>query len=233
MLLHTLARHLAVAVHAAGLVEELTLSRARLVQAEEAERRRIQRNLHDGAQQDLVALLAKARLAKDRLHRSEAGAGELVAELQRDALQALRAVRELAQGIHPNVLTDRGLADAIEERADRLPFDVIVEVDPDVRGRRFSDEIEGAAFFVAAEGMTNILKHADATQARITISQADGHLSIEVADDGRGFTANGSTQRGLPQLSDRVEALGGTLRVTSAPGDGTVLHARLPARVRP
>lgn len=211
---------------------ELAASRARIVAAQEGERRRIERNLHDGAQQELVALIAKTRLARVQLHREPEQAEATLTELQRDAQLALAGLRELAQGIHPTVLADKGLVEAIEDRTARLPITVTVHADPPVRRSRFADAIEGAAFFAVSEALANVLKHAHTDQADVRLWHEDGVLRLEVADRGRGFAPDTVDSIGLPRLADRIEALGGSLRVRSSAGTGTVLSARLPARPR-
>jgi signal transduction histidine kinase len=216
----------ALAGQAGLMIANLRLA-GRIVQAQEAERRRIERNIHDGAQQELVALAAKLGLARTR-----AGSGQLdesiLVELQADIRAILTDLRELAQGIHPSVLTDGGLVEAIEDRVGRLPIPVTVEASPALRRTRFDDNIEGAAYFLVTEGLTNTLKHAGATSARVQVDHRNGHLDIRVSDDGSGFETSTTHQNGLAGLSDRFEALGGTVNVESQPGAGTTLTARLP-----
>lgn len=209
---------------------ELAASRARIVAAAEAERRRIEQNIHDGAQQELIALMAKLRLAGDVVAADPRRAGELLAEMQAETRQLLQGLRELAQGIHPTVLTDRGLADAVEDRMSRLPLDIAVDIDPEVRTRRFADEIEGTAYFVVSEALANTLKHADAGRAIVRLAVQNGALRVDVRDDGRGFLPGRTGGSGLASLTDRVDALGGRLDVRSEPGSGTTVAAALPAR---
>ncbi|HEV8420744.1 MAG TPA: histidine kinase [Actinomycetota bacterium] len=209
---------------------ELRASRARLVHAQDAERRRIERNIHDGVQQEVVALMARARLARNQLGRDPELADATLAALQAEASRVLEGIRELAQGIHPTVLSDRGLVEAVEDRAQRMPIDVRVTVEPALRGRRFAGEIEAAAYFVVSEGLANVLKHARARRAAITLSVPNGRLLVEVADDGAGFEAVGASGSGLSNLADRVAALSGELVVDSRPGEGTRLAASLPGR---
>lgn len=208
--------------------DELAASRSRIVAAQEIEKRRIERNIHDGAQQELVALIAKVRLSRDLLGRDPTQVPRTLEEVQADANRVLRDVRELAQGIHPSLLADQGLVHATEDRAARLPLDIQVHADPRQRASRYDDAIEGAAYFVVSEALANVLKHADATWAAVHIGQNNGHLQIKVIDDGRGFVPMSATGTGLADLADRVEALGGELVVDSAPGRGTALRARLP-----
>jgi len=211
--------------------QELAASRHRLVTAQEAERRRLERDLHDGVQQELVALIAKLRLARNQLERDPRLASETLADLQAGIQRALTDLREVAHGIHPAVLGSRGLVEAVEAIARRMPVGVRVEADSRVRTSRYAPEIEGAAYFVVAEGLANVLKHAGADQATVTLSVVNSHLSVEVADDGHGFVAANSPESGLRGLRDRVEALGGRLGIDSRP-DGTRLQASLPARER-
>ncbi len=211
---------------------ELEASRARLVEAQEVERRRIERNIHDGVQQELVALLAKLGLARNQLGRDPLLVDRTLADLQGETRQALEDLTELARGIHPPVLSDRGLVEAIASRAARLPLAVAIDVEPALRDVRFPEPVEGAAYFLVSEALTNVLKHAHAKQARVCLTVAGGNLLVEVADDGRGFDPDTIRQRGLRGLADRIEALDGTLTIESSPGQGTRLSARLPVRDR-
>jgi signal transduction histidine kinase len=204
--------------------EELAASRARIVEAGDAERRRLERNLHDGAQQRLVATTVTVRLAARRLE----GDPQLRALLDRagDELGlALEELRELARGLHPATLTDHGLRAAVEALAARAPVPVLVEVALD---QRLPEPVEAAAYYVVAETLTNVAKYAAASEARVRIVRVDGYAQVDVSDDGVGGadTAAGSGLRGL---ADRVEALGGRLTVVSPLGDGTRVHAELPA----
>lgn len=203
----------------------------RLVRAEEAGRRRIERDIHDGVQQELVALIAKLRLARNQLQRDPALAERTLGELQADARQALQDLRELARGIHPPLLSDHGLLAAVEARTARLPLEVSVEPDG-VAGVRYAPEVEGAAYFLVCEGLANALKHAQARRVAVRLAEQECRLCVEVADDGRGFDPEATAGSGLRGLADRVEALGGTLRVLSRPAEGTRLAAELPVRER-
>jgi signal transduction histidine kinase len=212
---------------AALLIVNMRLA-GRIVGAQEAERRRIERNIHDGAQQELVALVAKLGLARAQA-RNGGIADETLLELQGDARTILRDLRDLAQGIHPSVLTDGGLVEAVEDRCSRLPIDVAVEASPDLRHQRFGDDVEGAAYFFVTEGLANILKHASASQARVSIRHSDGELELAVGDDGVGFDPDGIRHNGLAGLSDRFIALSGSVGIDARPGRGTMLTAKLPA----
>jgi signal transduction histidine kinase len=216
----------ALAGQAALLIVNMRLA-GRIVGAQEAERRRLERNIHDGAQQELVALVAKLSLARARARNGGIDEETLV-ELQGDAQAILRDLRELAQGIHPSVLTDGGLVEAVEDRCSRLPIEVAVEASPDLRHQRFGDDIEGAAYFFVTEGLANILKHASASQAQVVIRQSSGELELAVGDNGVGFDPETIRQNGLAGLSDRFTALAGSVGIDARPGDGTVLTARLP-----
>jgi signal transduction histidine kinase len=234
-LLDTLARQAATAIanvrltaRLAEQVDELARSRARIVAAQDIERRRIERNIHDGAQQHVVALIMKLRLARNQVGRGERSAGEVLDELQGDARDLLADLRELAHGIHPPVLSDQGLVVAVEARADRLPLEVSVHADTALRTGRLDADVEGAAYFVICEALTNVVKHAAARTAGIDLSTKDGRLSVRVRDDGVGLPATRNGGHGLTNLRDRVEALGGSLRVQSEPGAGTSVHAELP-----
>jgi len=245
-LLSTVARQAALGVHNGRLAvelsarldeirrqaEELAASRARIVQAQHAERRRIERDIHDGVQQEIVALMASLRLARNQLRRDPAVADAMLAELQEEARQTLEDIRDLAQGIHPAVLADRGLVEAIESRASRLPIGVAIEADAALRGARYAEDSEGAAFFLVSEGLANVLKHAAASRASVRLAEAEGRLQVEVSDDGVGFVPAEATGSGLTGLRDRIEAVGGVLVVTAGPGEGSSLRATLPARTR-
>ncbi len=244
-LLEAIARQAALALRNLRLSEELAdrleqiedqakalaASRARIVHAQENERRRIERDIHDGAQQQLIALIAKLGLAGNQLRRDARVAAATLQEAQEEARQALVDLRELARGIHPAVLSSKGLLDAIETVAARMPIGVRVEADPAIRGLRYEEEIEGAAYFVACEGLVNVLKHASASQATVRISENGEDLAIRVSDDGVGIGSGSVRESGLRGLRDRLDALGGTLRI-SGNGTGTRLEATLPARRR-
>ncbi|MBB4920064.1 sensor histidine kinase [Streptosporangium saharense] len=197
---------------------------ARLVNAQEAERRRIERNIHDGVQQQLVALIAGLELA-----RATGGDARTLTLLREEARQTLTDLRELAAGIHPSVLSQGGLVEAVEERCSRLPVATTVTAEPGLRARRFPDEIEGALYFTVSESIANALKHARASRIEVRLTQAEGRLQAVVSDDGRGFDPVTADRGGLGALADRMNALGGGLRLTSAPGEGTVVRAWVPA----
>jgi signal transduction histidine kinase len=210
--------------------QELAASRARLVQAADQERRRIERNIHDGAQQQLVAVMAKLGRARDQTRRRPAATGAILDELQDDAARLLDDLRELAQGIHPSVLSDAGLLEAISSQADRLPIVVTVSAEPGFHSARFPDDIEGAAYFIVCEGLANAVKHSGASSVCIRLVWRDDALMIDLADDGHGFDGGVSAGTGLRGLRDRAAALGGSFEVDSQVGVGTRLLASLPAQ---
>jgi signal transduction histidine kinase len=209
-------------------VEDLAASRARLVQAEELERRRLERDLHDGVQQELVGLLARLGLARNQLRRDSDLAEATLREAQVDAQRALEGLQELARGIHPAILTDRGLVEAVEERATRMPMPVEVHANGLGGGARFPLEMEGAAYFFVSEGLANIVKYASAKRAFVRFHTEPGQLVVEVRDDGRGFDLARVKKSGLRGLEDRISALGGRVEFVSRPGQGTELRAFLP-----
>jgi signal transduction histidine kinase len=204
-------------------VEELRVSRVRIVEAGDAARRRIERDLHDGAQQQLVSLALDLRLLKARLPDAEAAA--VVDELTDKLGVALAELRELARGIHPVVLTAQGLGPAVEGLAHRSP--VHVECHVDVGDERLSPSIEAAAYFLVAEALTNVVRYAQADSARVEIHRAGNNVFVEVSDDGVGG-ADLAAGSGLRGLADRIAALEGTLRVISPPGQGTRVQATIP-----
>ncbi len=204
--------------------EQLATSRARIVEAADAERRRIERNLHDGAQQRLVSLALILREAESKLEREPDTVRALLSGAREELSLAIEELRELARGIHPAILTDRGLRVAVEGLARRAPMPVLLV---DVPAGRLPQPIEEAAYYLVAEALTNSARHARADEVTVRVQSDNGHLAVEVADDGigGGELRNGS---GLCGLRDRFEALGGTLDVDSPPGDGTRVRGELP-----
>jgi len=235
--LELLGRQVAMGLTNARLAEELEdqlreieASRQRLVRAEDTARRRLERDLHDGAQQDLAALLARIALARSQLGRGDLDRlDQTVGALQEATVETLRNLRELVSGIHETVLADQGLVAAVEGRAARLPIPVKVRCGPGVREGRLAAAVESTAYFTVCEALANTLKHGAASHVFIAIALEDDGLRIQVVDDGRGFdtsTVNGSS--GLVGLRDRIAAVGGTLDVRSAPERGTTLTAVVP-----
>jgi signal transduction histidine kinase len=205
-------------------VEQLRASRARIVEAAALERRRLERNLHDGAQQRLVALSLTMRLAHARVASDPDQARALLEGAAQELKLAQEELRELARGIHPAILSDRGLEPALEALAGRSPVPVALEGVP---AERLPEPIEAAAYFVVAEALTNVAKYAAASQAVVRVSRYNGSALVEVSDDGVGG-ADPVRGSGLRGLADRVGALDGKLAITSPPGRGTRLRAEIP-----
>ena len=200
-------------------LEEVRASRQRIVEAGDAERRRVERDLHDGAQQRLVALTMRLEAARASVD----GASDLIDRTTAELRAAIREVRDLARGLHPTILAEAGLRAAVEALAERTP----IPVEIDIPERRFEPATEAAAYFVIAEGLTNVVRYAAASAARVVV-RADGErLVVRVEDDGRGG-ADPSAGSGLRGLLDRVAAIGGSLDVESPAGAGTTLIATLP-----
>jgi signal transduction histidine kinase len=205
-------------------VDELRARREQLFDVVEAERRRIERDLHDGAQQRLVALAMNLGMAKEKFDRDPAAARALMEEAHQEAKQAMVELRNLARGIHPAVLSDRGLDAALSSLAGRAPVPVAVDVRVTERPPA---AVETTAYFVVAEALTNIARHSGASRAAVTVARNNGHLTVEVTDDGVGG-ADTSRGTGLAGLMDRVQAVDGTLRIHSPSGGPTILTVELP-----
>ena len=225
-LIRDLAGQAGLVLRNARLISELRASRQRLVAAQDSERRRIERNLHDGAQQQLVALALKLRLTDSLIDDDPGQAHAALRELQAHAGEASRDLRELAHGIYPPLLADRGLPDALEAQARRSAVPVVVQ--PQGIGR-YPQEVEAAVYFCCLEALQNVAKYSGAASARLCLSAAGPRLSFQVTDDGRGFdpaaTAYGT---GLQGMTDRLEALGGSVEIRSRPGEGTTVAGCLP-----
>jgi signal transduction histidine kinase len=196
---------------------ELSASRSRIVAAGDAERRRLERDLHDGAQQRLLALGLALQLLRER------GDSALLEQAEAELQEALHELRDLARGIHPTILTEQGLGAAIQSLADRAPLPVSVRAGAE----RYASSVETAVYFLVAEALTNVAKHAHADAATVSLARHDGRLIVDVSDDGRGGATEGAAG-GLQGLADRVAAVGGTLTITSEPRAGTTLHAEIP-----
>jgi signal transduction histidine kinase len=205
-------------------VKELRASRARIVTTADAARRAIERDLHDGAQQQLVALALSLRLARTRVGRDPVEAGQLLDAASRDLQAALQSLRDLARGIHPAVLSDHGLGAALDALAQRFPFPVEIAAAPD---ERLPEAIEAAAYFVVAEAITNVARYARASHATVTVEREGDALNVAVADDGIGGADPGAGT-GLRGLADRVAVLDGRLSVESPAGLGTTVRATIP-----
>jgi PAS domain S-box-containing protein len=218
------AELVAQALSNADAYDKLAGSRARIVEAGDAERRRLERNLHDGAQQRLVSLALQLRIVEGRFEANPARARHDLAEAREQLNHALQELRELARGIHPAILTDGGLGPALSALAHRAP--VPVEID-DVPDERLPEPVEAAAYYLIAEAITNVAKHAHASHVAVSVRRDDARVLVRVADDGVGG-ADPAAGSGLHGLADRVEALHGHLRVDSPAGGGTRLEARIP-----
>jgi signal transduction histidine kinase len=204
-------------------LEELRASRARLVEAGDAERRRLERDLHDGAQSRLVSLALLLRQVRTRVD-GDPAATALLDRAQDELKTSLAELRELARGIHPAVLTERGLEPALTALAARAPVPVSIDADT---GERLPGPVEIAAYFVVSEGLANVAKYAHATEATVAVRRANGRVAVEVADDGIGG-ADAGRGSGLRGLADRIAALDGTLVVDSPAGRGTRLRVEIP-----
>jgi signal transduction histidine kinase len=206
--------------------EELGAARRRIIEATDAARAQLERDLHDGAQQQFVSAVLNLQMAERKLPSDPEEARELRAQAIEQANSGIAELRRLAAGIHPAVLTDRGLGPAVESLASRLPLTVSVVETPD---DRMPEPVEASVYFFVSEALTNVVKHAHAHEARVRIAAGNGGLTVEVSDDGvGGAQATGGT--GLRGLGDRVGALDGTLELQSAAGEGTLLRARIPLR---
>jgi signal transduction histidine kinase len=210
----------------ADAYRKLAASRVRIVEAGDTERRRLERNLHDGAQQRLVSLALQLRLIETSLRKDPESVDALLATANRELDQALEELRELARGIHPAVLTDRGLEAAVRAVAQRAPIPVeLTQLPKD----RLPDSVEAAIYYLVAEAITNVAKYAQATHASVAVERSNGFATVVVRDDGIGG-AEPVRGSGLVGLADRVEALGGRLHIESPPGHGTELTAEIPCR---
>jgi PAS domain S-box-containing protein len=211
------------AVASAQARADLQASRARLVTTGDEERRRLERNLHDGAQQRLVSLALTLRLARGKIEADPRTAAGMIEEASKELDQALVELRELAQGLHPAILTARGLLHALEALVARIP----VPVELDVPEERYEAPVEATMYYIAAEALTNTAKHAQAEVARVVVTREDESVRLEVRDDGCGG-ADPASGTGILGLHDRASAVGGSLTVISSPGRGTVVTATLP-----
>jgi signal transduction histidine kinase len=225
-LIRDLASQAGLVLRNVRLIEELRASRQRLVAAQDEGRRRLERNIHDGAQQQLVALTVKLRLLEQLAEGDPAKAREMAGQIQMDANSALDDLRDLARGIYPPLLADKGLPSALAAQARKST--VPVRVDAEDLGR-FSQDVEAAIYFSCLEALQNVAKYAGASQVTISLARDDGRLSFAIADDGVGFDpAAPSGGSGLQGIADRLDALGGSLEVVSAAGAGTVVNGSVP-----
>jgi signal transduction histidine kinase len=205
-------------------LEELAASRARIVTAGDVERRRLERNLHDGAQQRLVTLSLSLRTALAKLDSDPAAARVVLTDAGEELAVALEELRELAHGLHPAILSDRGLRAAVEGLLSRVPVPVEIA---EIGDERLPEPVEAAAYYLIAEALTNVTKYARASKVRVRVATGGEFVVVEVSDDGVGG-ADTSTGSGLRGLADRVETLGGKLEVVSPTGAGTSLRAEMP-----
>jgi signal transduction histidine kinase len=224
-LIHDLASQAGLVLRNVRLVEELRASQRRLVTAQDQERRRLERNIHDGAQQQLVALSVKTRLARDLTPRDPARAAEMLTQADAEIQRALEDLRDLARGIYPPLLVDEGLAAALDAQARRS------SVPTTVRSGglgRYAPEVEAAVYFSCLEALQNVAKYAEASSATVTLSQSNGHLTFEVVDDGRGFDPGAERSgTGLQGIADRLGALHGEVTIRSELGAGTRVRGRI------
>jgi signal transduction histidine kinase len=225
-LMRDLAAQAGLVLRNVRLIEELRASRQRLVAAQDEERRRLERNIHDGAQQQLVALGVKLRLADSLMDRDPAKTHELMSQLQQETTSAIDDLRDLARGIYPPLLADRGLEAALEAQARKSTTPV--DVTSDGVGR-YGQDVEAAVYFSCLEALQNVAKYASASSATIRLAQRNGSLEFAVSDDGTGFdpdvVGRGS---GLQGMADRLDAIGGELAVESSPGSGTIVRGSVP-----
>jgi len=230
-LVHDLASQAGLVLRNVRLIEELRASRERLVAAQDEERRKLERNLHDGAQQQLVALAVHLRLAEQMAGKDTTNEREILHRLQSMANDALEQLRDLARGIYPPLLADKGLGAALEAQARRSP--VAVTVDADGVGR-YPRAIESALYFCSLEALNNVAKYANATNARIHLRHEDGVLRVEIVDDGVGFDPGAAREgTGIRGMADRLDAIGGRLDVRSAHNLGTTVDATVRIGERP
>jgi signal transduction histidine kinase len=232
-LLDDLARQAGLVLRNAGLTESLKArlndlrdSRKRLVAAQDEARRRLERNLHDGAQQNLVALKVKLGLAKALATKDPQKTAEVLDQLAADTDEAVETLRDLARGIYPPLLAERGLAAALESQARKATLPVAVDADGI---GRYSQDTEAAVYFCVLEALQNVQKYARANSVEVRLAQTDDVLSAAVKDDGSGFDLSSVTKgSGLQNMEDRLDALGGTVEIESAPGSGATVTIRLP-----
>jgi len=207
------------------LVEELRASQRRIVTAQDRERRRLERNIHDGSQQQLVALSVKTRLARELTGRDPGKAAEMLTQIDAEIQTALDDLRDLARGIYPPLLIDEGLGAALDAQARRSAVPTTVRADG---LGRYAPEVEAAVYFSCLEALQNVAKYAEASSARVVLAQSNGHLTFEVVDDGRGFDpAAERTGTGLQGIADRLGALHGEVTIRSEPGAGTRIRGRI------
>jgi signal transduction histidine kinase len=225
-LMRDLAAQAGLVLRNVRLVEDVRASRQRLVVAQDEERRRLERNIHDGAQQQLVALAVKARLARQLTERDPSKASEMLEQIESETQTALEDLRDLARGIYPPLLADQGLVAAIEAQSRKSHLGVDVDA---VGLGRFPADVEATVYFCTLEALQNVAKYAGTDRTTIRLSQSNGSLSFEVLDDGNGFDPDQvATGSGLQGMADRLAAVGGSLEIRSAPGHGTTVAGSVP-----
>jgi signal transduction histidine kinase len=206
------------------LIEELRESRLRIVGAQDERARKLERDIHDGAQQQLVALSVKLRLAEQVARRDGEKAAAMLEGLQQDTTDALENLRDLARGIYPPLLADKGLAAALDAQARKSRLPISLHSDGIVR---YSQEVEAAVYFCTLEALQNAAKYANAARVTVSLAASDDELTFSVEDDGVGFDAHAARGSGLANMRDRLEALGGSLEIRSG-ADGTAVIGRIP-----
>jgi signal transduction histidine kinase len=227
-LVHDLASQAGLVLRNVRLVEELRASQRRLVTAQDHERRRLERNIHDGAQQQMVALSVKTRLARDLTTRDPGKAAEMLTQMDAEIKTALDDLRDLARGIYPPLLVDEGLGAALNAQARRSTVPTTIRAEG---LGRYAPEVEAAIYFSCLEALQNVAKYAEASSATVILAQSNGHLTFEVVDDGHGFDpASHANGTGLQGIADRLGALHGDLTVRSEPGAGTRVRGRIDVR---
>ncbi|MGH2812572.1 MAG: sensor histidine kinase, partial [Actinomycetota bacterium] len=209
--------------------QELRASRQRIVEAQDAERRRLERNIHDGAQQQLVSMSVKLRMAKQMMGSDGAKAQDLLDSLMVDTQETVETLRDLARGVFPPLLVERGVEQAISAHIGKLGLDANMHVGEGFASTRFDPSIEAAIYFCCLEAMQNASKHAAGSEVNVRLVASDGYVEFSVADRGPGFDPSGDGGgSGIQNMRDRVEALGGSLRISSKPGKGTTVSGRIP-----
>lgn len=225
-LVSDLAAQAGLVLRNARLIEDLRASRRRLVTAQDEERRRLERNIHDGAQQQLVALTIKARLAEQMVDRDPAKARDIIVQIGAETTDALETLRDLARGIYPPLLADKGLVVALEAQARKAAVPVAVGAEG---VGRFDRDVEAGIYFCVLEALNNVAKYADAANVDVRLRRHDGEVIFEVRDDGIGFDAGSASYgTGLQGMTDRLTALGGALAIRSSPGQGTIVTGSVP-----
>jgi signal transduction histidine kinase len=225
-LLSDLALQASLVLRNVRLVEDLRASRGRLVKAQDEERRKLERDIHDGAQQQLVALAVKARLADTMIDHDPTRAHDVLSEVQAETQETLESLRDLARGIYPPLLVDRGLAEALRAQGRKAPM----AVSTNARGvGRYPQEIEATVYFCCLEALQNAGKYAEASHVDVTLEASNGALTFAVEDDGDGFDPVATPRgMGLQNMTDRLAAVGGTLEIRSEPNHGTTIRGSLP-----